>query len=95
MQVIERLRRETFRAGGLAPRLIKPLVFALKVAAQNARHTSFDAVGFRDRFVTTLPVARIPAPQAAPDAGDGTKDGTRKPPRSEREMEGEDLAGND
>ena len=93
MQVTERLRRETFRAGGLDPRLVKPLIFALKVAAQNARHTTFDGPGFRSQFVTTLPVARIPGHEAPPpsernDAGNaaknGARNGARKPPRSER-----------
>ena len=91
MQVIERLRRETFRAGGLDPRLVKPLIFALKVAGQNASHTSFDAAGWRSQFVTTLPVARIPDQEAAAaadgsdgarDAGrNGAKHAVRKPPR--------------
>jgi len=80
MQVVERLRRETFRAGSLDPRLVKPLLFALKVAGQNARHTTFDSAGYRNRFVTELPRARI----ADPEAG--------KPPRSEREREGGDQA---
>ena len=80
MQVVERLRRETFRAGGLDPRLVKPLIFALKVAGQNARHTSFDSVGYRDRFVTELPRAALPGHE------------TDKPPRSERGSEGGDLA---
>ena len=84
MQVIERLRREAFRADGLDPRLVKPLIFALKVAAQNARHTSFDCAGRRSEFVTTLPTARIPAQQAAPGARDGTKNDVRKPPRSSK-----------
>ena len=84
MQVIERLRREAFRAGSLDPRLVKPLIFGLKVAGQNARHTSFDGPGFRSQFVTEMPVARIPDPEAAP----------KKSPGSERETEEADLAGN-
>jgi hypothetical protein len=80
MQVAERLRREVFRAGSLDPRLVKPLIFALKVAGMNARHTSFDSVGFRDRFVTDRPVEPIPAVELG------------KPPRSERESDGEDQA---
>lgn len=82
MQVIERLRREVFRAGSLDPRLVKPLIFALKVAAQNARHTSFDGAGFRDRFVTEMPSARIPDPEEG------------KPPRPERGSTEADLAEN-
>ena len=90
MQVIERLRREAFRAGGLDPRLVKPLVFALKVAAQNARHTSFDSAGYRDRFVTEMPRARISDLEAAPVA----KNGARKSSRHERGTEEADQAGN-
>jgi len=86
MQVVERLRRETFRAGGLDPRLIKPLIFALKVAGQNARHTSFDGPGFRDRFVTEIPRAHIPGHEAAPaDA--------KKLPRSAGSVEAPDTVG--
>jgi len=88
MQVVERLRREIFRAGSLDPRLLKPLIFALKVAGQNARHTSFDGPGYRDRFVTDIPRAHIPAHETAPADNDGAK----KSPRSERETEGEDPA---
>ena len=83
MQVVERLRRETFRAGGLDPRLVKPLIFALKVAGQNARHTSFDSAGYRDRFITEIPRAALPDDEAAPAA----KDGSKKLPRPERESE--------
>ena len=82
MQVIERLRREAFRAGTLDPRLVKPLIFALKVAGQNARHTSFDSAGFRDRFVTEMPRAFIPDPEAG------------KPPRSQRGSTEADLVEN-
>ena len=82
MQVIERLRREAFRAGGLDPRLVKPLIFALKVAGQNARHTSFDGAGFRDRFVTEMPSARIPDPEVG------------KPPRTERGSAETDIVEN-
>ena len=84
MQVTERLRREVFRAGSLDPRLVKPLIFALKVAGQNARHTSFDGPGFRSQFVTEMPRARIPDRETAP----------RKSPRSEREGEEADRSGN-
>ena len=90
MQVIERLRRETFRAGSLDPRLVKPLIFALKVAGQNARHTSFDGAGFRSQFVTEMPSARIPDPEVLPAA----KDGVGKPPRSQRGSAEADLVEN-
>ena len=83
MQVVERLRRETFRAGGLDPRLVKPLIFALKVAGQNARHTSFDSAGYRDRFVTDIPRALIPDHELAPE-GEG---GARKLPSSAQAAE--------
>ncbi len=75
-------------AGSLDPRLLKPLIFALKVAGQNARHTSFDGAGYRDRFVTELPRALIPAHETAP-AGNG---GVKKSPGSEPESEGKDQA---
>jgi len=88
MQVAERLRRETFRAGGLDPRLVKPLIFALKVAGQNARHTSFDSAGFRDRFVTEIPRAHIPD-----DALPAAKNDAKKSPRSEQKVEEEGHAG--
>ena len=85
MQVVERLRRETFRAGGLDPRLVKPLIFALKVAGQNARHTSFDSVGYRDRFVTELPRAALPVDEPFPaDA--------KRLPRSDQKPDGGDQA---
>ena len=44
MQVVERLRRETFRGGAVDPRLIKPLLYALQTASHNLRHTNFDPV---------------------------------------------------
>ena len=90
MQVIERLRREAFRAGSLDPRLVKPLIFALKVAGQNARHTSFDGAGFRSQFVTEMPSACISDPEALPAA----KNGAGKPPRPERGSAEADLVDN-
>jgi len=84
MQVVERLRREIFRAGSLDPRLVKLLIFALKVAGQNARHTSFDSAGFRDRFVTEIPRALIPAHETAP----ADEDGAKKASGSEQEPAG-------
>jgi hypothetical protein len=42
MQIVERLRREAFRDGSVDPRFVKPLIFAVKTAAQNLRNTSFD-----------------------------------------------------
>lgn len=46
----------------------------------NARHTTFDSVGFRGDYVTAPPVTRIPDRELG------------KPPRSERDSEGEDQA---
>ncbi len=88
MQVAERVRREAFRAGSINPRLVQALVFVLKVAGQNARHTTFDSVGFRDRFVTDIPRARIPDSELAP----GPNNGAKKSPRSEPEAEKEGRA---
>ena len=72
MQVVERLRREALRPGSLDPRLVKPLIFALKVAGQNARHTSFDSAGYRGRYVTEIPRA-LPIDEPAPAPKSGAK----------------------
>ena len=47
-------------------------------AGQNVRHTSFDSAGFRNRFVTELPRARIPDHELAP--APAAKNGARKSP---------------
>src|SRR4051812_36177400 len=58
MQIVERLRRETFRDGAVDPRFIKPLIFAVKTAAQNLRNTTFDPAQEQSVIVDTL---NIPA----------------------------------
>lgn len=60
MQIVERLRRETFRDGAVDPRFVKPLIFAVKTAAQNLRNTSFDPAQEQSVIVDTL---NIPADQ--------------------------------
>ena len=101
MQVAERLRREAFRAGSINPRLVQALVFVLKVAGQNARHTTFDGAGLRDRFVTDIPRARIPDHELSPadttTVGPAFRPGraapkAQAPPRSEPEADGGDQA---
>jgi hypothetical protein len=54
MQIVERLRREAFRGGAVDPRLVRPLIFAVKTAAQNLRNTSFDPT--QEQSLTVDPV---------------------------------------
>src|SRR4051812_43809982 len=79
MQIVERLRRETFRDGAVDPRFIKPLIFAVKTAAQNLRNTSFDPAQEQSVIVDTL---AIPADQdqTVPLAGSNLRMATFHPP---------------
>ena len=56
MQIVERLRRETFRGGAVDPRFIKPLIFAVKTAAQNLRNTTFDPTQEQPVIVDTIDI---------------------------------------
>src|SRR3954467_12339920 len=79
MQIVERLRRETFRDGAVDPRFIKPLIFAVKTAAQNLRNTTFDPAQEQSVIVDTL---NTPADQdqTVPLAGSNLRMATFNPP---------------
>jgi hypothetical protein len=57
MQIVERLRREAFRGGTVDPRMVKPLIFAVKTAAQNLRNTAFDPAQEQSLIVDPIDIA--------------------------------------